>query len=121
MNIPEKVAIQGIESIEKYKDYQNRIEQAKENVRMYAKDIREIEEKIIKVLQNHKWLSVSSYRKDKESILLDSYSLIELSKEHREASIEHQMNDNIQLSLRREMYERGWLSDWEQDEWRRFG
>ncbi|AKO91975.1 hypothetical protein BEH_07605 [Priestia filamentosa] len=121
MSIPQKIAMQGVKVVEEYLSYMNRIETAQKQCKDCALKIKEIEKRIRKLVEEKYHWSYSHYERDKPNLLLVSYELEELVKDHVSTTLSFTEADNLQLSLREEMYYKRWLSDWEIERRERIG
>jgi predicted nucleic acid-binding Zn-ribbon protein len=123
MQIPESIALQGIDTVIEYKKKQTELESLKEQIYHFAKEIEEIEKQIKKTLNEFHWNKPIAYYSDWKSsnTAKRHFTLAALTKRHEELSFQIIDLTNHYASLTLELYHKGWLPEWKMKEYRRLG
>lgn len=123
MNIPESIAMQGVDTVNEYKNKQNELENLNKHIYNVANEIKQIEEEIKGSLNKFHWNKPHTYYSEwkRRDIAKRHFTLTTLTEKHRELSYKFIDLDNRYTSLCLELYTKGWLPDWMMDEYTKLG
>lgn len=123
MNIPESIALQGVEIVQEYKDKKCELDNLRQQIYDVAEKIKKVEKEIQFSLDDFIWNRPNSYYKDwkTRNVVKRHFSLVSLTEKHKDLTFEFVDLDNKYASLNLELYHKGWLPDWQQKEYTKLG
>lgn len=122
MDIPEKIALQGVSVINEYKEKHELLDVLEHELFDISTKLGEVESDIYKWKNEWHWNKRNSYYKDwKERKTMERHWKLRcLTSEHEKLTYQFIDLDNQYTSLNLEMYQKGWLPDWKMKEMKNY-
>jgi hypothetical protein len=121
--IPESIALQGVEVVNEYKNKKSELDKLSKEIYEVISKIEQIENEMRDSIDEYRWNRPNSYLKDwkNRKIPKRHFALLALTEKHGQLSFRYSDLDNQYASLTLELYNKGWLSEWMQNEYTKLG